>query len=309
MRFTGHLNRLYAVRCRVEVMNGGAADCLRSLRATSVTTYLPDLSAASIFRAVSSFGTSAFLPSTFVSLATNGGGVCASSFGGERPVLDRDERFDVLFAVDDHLHRHRLHASGGEAAADLVPEEGRDLVADEAVENAARLLGVDLVHVDLARLVDGLLHGLLRDLVEEDAADFRRVVAEELHHVPADGLSFAIRVGRDVDRVGLLRGGLQLADDLLFSFENLVLREEGLLVDAELALREIADVADGRFDDVILPDELVDRLRFRGRLDDDEVLGHCGTPQTAAPDAGNSEDARRRTISNGREGAPNCHGQ
>ena len=87
--------------------------------------------------------------------------------------------------------------------------------------------------------------------MEEDAADLLRVAAEEVHHVPADRFSFAIRVGGDEDRVGLLRGGLQLADDLLFAFENLVRRLEGFLVDAELALRQIADVADRGFDDVV----------------------------------------------------------
>ena len=265
-------------------MNGGAADCFRSLRATSVTTYLPLLSAASIFRAVSSFGTSAFLPSTFVSLAMNGGGVSAASFAANDQYSTGRERFDLVLAVDDHLHRHRLHAAGGEPAADLVPEQRRELVADQAVEHAPGLLGVDLVHVDLAGILDRLLDGVLGDLVEEDAADLRGVAAEEVHDVPADGLSFAIRVGGDVDGVGLLRGGLQLADDLLFAFQDLVLREEGDLVDAELALGQIADVADRRFDDVVLADELVDRLRFCGRLDDDEVLGHCGTPQTDRAD-------------------------
>ena len=96
--------------------------------------------------------------------------------------------------------------------------------------------------------------------------------------MPADGLALAIGVGGDVDEVGLLRGRLQLADDLLFSFEDLVFRLKGLLVDAELALRQVAHVTDRSLHDVVLADELVDRLRFRGRLDDDEVLGHCGAP-------------------------------
>src|SRR5205814_3115101 len=91
------------------------------------------------------------------------------------------------------------------------------------------------------------------------------------------------RVRCDEDGSGFLRCGAQLADDLFFSFENLVRRLEGLFIDAELALREIADVTDGCFNDVIAADEFVDRLRFRGRLDDDEVFGHCGTPQTSTP--------------------------
>src|ERR1019366_5776899 len=151
------------------------------------------------------------------------------------------------------------------------------------IEDAPCLLRIDLIHVDLAGLIDCLADRVLRDFVEKDAADLSGVAAEELHDVPADRLSLAIRVRRDEDRRGFLCGGPQLADDLLFSFENFVCRLEGLFVDAELALGQIANVTDRGFDDVVAADELVDRLRFCGRLDDDEVFGHCGTPQTSTP--------------------------
>ena len=49
--------------------------------------------------------------------------VSRSEFRGERPVLLGDERFDRFLAVDDHLHRHRLHPAGGESAANFVPEQ------------------------------------------------------------------------------------------------------------------------------------------------------------------------------------------
>ena len=114
--------------------------------------------------------------------------------------------------------------------------------------------------------------------MKEDAADLLRVAAEEVHHVPADRFSLAVRIGGDVDDAGFFRSCTQLADHLLFAFEDLVGRLESRLVHAEVALRKIADVTDGSFDDVVAADELVDRLRFRGRLDDDEVLGHCGAP-------------------------------
>src|SRR5205823_2075010 len=80
VRFTGYLKRLYAVRWSVEVMNGAAADCFFSLRAIAATVKEPDLSFASISRAFVSLSTSAFLPSTFDNLATNGGGTFADNF-------------------------------------------------------------------------------------------------------------------------------------------------------------------------------------------------------------------------------------
>ena len=59
---------------------------------------------------------------------------------------------DLAFAVDDQLDRDRLHAPGREAAADFGPEQRRDLVAHQPVEDAARLLRVHAVHVDRVRV-------------------------------------------------------------------------------------------------------------------------------------------------------------
>ena len=58
------------------------------------------------------------------------------------PPLRCAERHPLALALDDEPRRDRLHAAGGEAARDLLPEDGRDLVAVEAVEDAARLLRV-----------------------------------------------------------------------------------------------------------------------------------------------------------------------
>jgi len=87
----------------------------------------------------------------------------------EVPVLLGRKRLDLVFAVDDHARGHRLHAAGGEAPADLAPEQRRELVADDAVEDAARLLGVHQILIDLARRGDALGDDLLRDLVEGHA--------------------------------------------------------------------------------------------------------------------------------------------
>ena len=72
--------------------------------------------------------------------------------GDDVPVLGGDERHPLALALDDEARRDRLHAAGREALHHLPPEDGRDLVAVEAVEDAARLLRVDEALVDLARL-------------------------------------------------------------------------------------------------------------------------------------------------------------
>ena len=64
-----------------------------------------------------------------------------NQLGVERPVLLRYEVVDLIFLVDNQPHRHALHPAGGKPAADLLADKGAELVADQTVENAARLLG------------------------------------------------------------------------------------------------------------------------------------------------------------------------
>ena len=65
----------------------------------------------------------------------------------EQPVFLWDEALYLFLALADYAQRDGLHAPGGEAALHLVPEQRAELVADEAVEHAARLLRLDEVHV------------------------------------------------------------------------------------------------------------------------------------------------------------------
>ena len=131
----------------------------------------------------------------------NSGGSSRREVGVERPVLLGLERLDLALALHDEPHRDRLHAPGGEPAPHLLPEDGADLVADEPVEDAARLLRVELLPVEVDRVLDGLLDRVLRDLVEEDAphAGVAALGADLLGDVPGDRLALAIGVGREED--------------------------------------------------------------------------------------------------------------
>ena len=71
--------------------------------------------------------------------------------GVDRPRLDRDKGADLRLTVDDQSQRHRLDTAGADALLDLAPEERAEPVADQAVDDPTRLLGVDEVHVDVAR--------------------------------------------------------------------------------------------------------------------------------------------------------------
>ena len=166
----------------------------------------------------------------------------------DRPVLARREAADLALALDDQADGDRLDAPGRQAALDLLAEERAQRVADQAVDDAARLLGVDEVHVDLARVGERLLDRRLGDLVEGDPE--RLVVGHVggLGDVPGDRLALAVEVGGEIDLVGALGGLLDVGDLLAPVVRDHVLRFEVVVdVDAELALArvlgQVADVA------------------------------------------------------------------
>ncbi len=66
-----------------------------------------------------------------------------------------------VLALADHAQRRALHAAGRQTAAHLLPQQRRQVEADEIVERAARLLRVDQVdRTDRADCSTGLAHAV-----------------------------------------------------------------------------------------------------------------------------------------------------
>ena len=167
---------------------------------------------------------------------------------------------------------------------------GRDLVAVEAVEDAARLLGLDEVVVDVARVLDGGQDRGLGDLVEDHPVDRQALRRLELvEEVPGDGLALAVLIGGEVEGVGVLDQLLQLGDvALLVARHDVVGLEPVVDVDREPAprlvldlgrgvrgvVRQVADVTDRGLDDVALAEVPADGAGLGRGLDDDELVCH-----------------------------------
>ncbi len=110
--------------------------------------------------------------------------------GFEIPIAGGFERDALALAFDQHAHRDALHPAGAEAGPHPLPEQGREGIAVEAIEDPPRFLGPHQVFVDRAGMAQGLLDRFRSHLVEDDAADRHRLVGlQHLQDVPADAFS------------------------------------------------------------------------------------------------------------------------
>ena len=127
------------------------------------------------------------------------------------PVFVWHEGFDFPFAFDDQSRRHRLHSSGTQPGRDFAPQQWGDLIANDAIDDAAGLLSIDDVLFDAtraesnARAMSDLVMALKTTRFASPVGTPRASAK-----MPGDGLSFTVKVGREPDIDGLLRSLLKV---------------------------------------------------------------------------------------------------
>ena len=197
------------------------------------------------------------------------GGIAGGmELGDDAEVGRRTEGDDLAFALDDEPHGDALHAACGERRTHLLPEDGRELEADQTVEDAARLLGVDQIHVDRAGLLDGFEDGPLGDFVEDDTLGLVDGETQHFGQVPCDGFSFAVFIGRQPYGLALGQLGQFVHHFLLVARDFIDGPELVVDIDAQVFFRQVADVSETRLDDIVLAEELLDGFGLGGGLDD-----------------------------------------
>ena len=208
-------------------------------------------------------------------------GGCGQEASGQIPVVSGDECHAFAFALDHEAGRDGLHATCGEAAADLAPEHGGNFITVDAVEDAAGLLRVDQVQVDIAQFAEGTLNGFPSDFGEGHAVD-RNLGLEDFLQVPRDGLTLAVTIGCQVERVHFFKLALELGNLLLFvRVDNIIGFKAVFNVYGELAvrallqvfgqlrgLRKVTDMTHGRVDQVVLAEVAANGLDLGGGLHD-----------------------------------------
>ena len=145
------------------------------------------------------------------------------------PVFHRYEIFDLPLALDDQPQRHRLDASRREPAAHLFPQDRTDAVANQPVQDTARLLGIHQITINRARVCKRFLDGRLGDLMEDHAPGALGVDLRRLEQMPRDGFALTVGVGGQIDFLCLLGQLLDLLDHFLLLVGHAVLGCEVIL--------------------------------------------------------------------------------
>ena len=86
----------------------------------------------------------------------------------QRPVLLRYKCSNLVLTVYHEPGSHRLDSSGRQTAADLLPQQGRQLITHDPIQDTAGLLGIHQIIIDAAGIADRFLHHPLGDLIKRD---------------------------------------------------------------------------------------------------------------------------------------------
>ena len=198
--------------------------------------------------------------------------VPGAEHGVQQPIFLRHESSDLPLAVHDHPRRHGLHTARGQAAAYLLPQQRRELVAHYPVQDAPRLLRVHQVLIYLARRRDALRHHPLRYLVEGHAAGLAVRQVQQFLQVPGYRLALAVRVRCEIHRARLRRALAQVLDDLFLALHRDILRHKAArYVHAHRALGQVPQVAHRRHDLIALTQIFFDGPGLRRGFDYDQL--------------------------------------
>ena len=196
------------------------------------------------------------------------------------PVFFGDEGADLVLALDDHAQGDRLDSARTQAPCHLLPQEGRDLVAHDPIEDPPGLLRVDLEFVDAVGIAEGPLDLGARDGVEDHPLGELGIDPQHLRQVPCDRLSLSVEVRRKPHIDRFLSGLLELGDDLLLGRQHLIRRPEMILdVNARHRLLttlrrprgKITHVTDRCAHDEVVAQIAIDRPSLGRRLHDDQM--------------------------------------
>ena len=106
--------------------------------------------------------------------------------------------------------------------------------------------------------------------MEHDAVCLLGLQTQHLVEMPGYGLTLAVLIAREPDRLGLLGCGFQLLDKILLVGGDFIFRSEVALdIDAHALLLKVTDMAEAGHHLEVRPQKFLNGFRLGGRLDND----------------------------------------
>ena len=113
-------------------------------------------------------------------------------------------------------------------------------------------------------MLDGPQDGILGDFVEHDALGVLGLQSQHFIEVPGDGLSLAVLIGRKPHHVCFLGFLFEFADQFLLLGRDFIVGFEGVGIDAELFLLQVADMTVTGEHFIVLSQKLLDGFSLAG---------------------------------------------
>ena len=123
-----------------------------------------------------------------------------------RPVFLRLEGTDLFFAIHHQPSGHRLHTACGQAPSNLFPQQRRQLIAHNAVQNAPGLLGIHQILVNGPWILNTGVYHILCDLIKCNTMYLILVQIQQVFQVPRNCLSLTVRVSCQIHALNLFSG-------------------------------------------------------------------------------------------------------
>ena len=166
----------------------------------------------------------------------------------DAPVFLGHKGLDLGIALTDQAQRRALDTPGRQAALYLAPQQWREIEAHQIIQRAPGLLGIHEIVGDRARVIHGVGHRALGDLVKDHAGDVlvldQPAVFQQLQQMPGNGLTFAVRVSGQQQVVCFLQRLRDLLDVFRIAIDHVVAHGEVIgRVDRAFLGDQIAHVA------------------------------------------------------------------
>ncbi len=194
----------------------------------------------------------------------------ALQVGGNRPVFFRIKGLNGPFPVTDDPNGNRLHPASTKAAFNFAPKERRYLIADKAIKDASRLLGLIFALVQFLGLIHGFEDGIAGQLMKQDTVKSSPFLFKNFGRMPGDRLAFPVGVRCQVDLRCVAGRLFERRDNFTFAGDGAILRLETVFnFDPHLLGRQVFYMTDRCSDIVRAAEIFFNGFDFGGRFHHD----------------------------------------